>query len=148
MMYISQMPRKTVPWQDHVIPEPNSGCLLWEGWFKGNGYAGIQRDGKSVYVHRLVWEEAHGPIPDGMHVLHRCDVRLCVNIDHLFLGTRLDNMQDMAAKGRGNNEAHGYRRLWDECSSGHPFTEENTRYYKAWRYCRECQRNRDRGRSR
>jgi len=51
-------------------------------------------------VSRLVWEWAHGKIPDGVFVLHRCDTRNCVNPDHLFLGTKFDNTRDGMKKGR------------------------------------------------
>jgi hypothetical protein len=47
-----------------------------------------------------MWELCHGPIPDGLQVLHKCDVRLCANPDHLFLGTNQDNVNDKVAKGR------------------------------------------------
>jgi hypothetical protein len=60
------------------------------------GY-GIQ--GKKL-AHRIVWEENNGPIPEGEWVLHRCDNPPCVNPDHLFLGTRSDNMVDCTMKGR------------------------------------------------
>jgi HNH endonuclease len=54
-----------------------------------------------VRAHRFAWSIANGkPVPDGLFVLHRCDVPLCVNPDHLFLGTQLDNMRDCARKGR------------------------------------------------
>jgi hypothetical protein len=52
-------------------------------------------------AHRMSWEMHFGPIPEGMLVLHHCDVRRCVRPDHLFLGTARDNTRDMIAKGRG-----------------------------------------------
>lgn len=51
-------------------------------------------------AHRAMWVAFNGRIPDGKHVLHTCDVRCCVNPDHLFLGTHADNMRDMVRKGR------------------------------------------------
>lgn len=56
--------------------------------------------------HRVSWELTYGPIPDGRFVLHRCDVRTCINPDHLFLGSHKDNMRDMAVKRRS---AYGAR---------------------------------------
>ncbi|MGH7024521.1 MAG: HNH endonuclease signature motif containing protein [Caulobacteraceae bacterium] len=52
------------------------------------------------YAHRLAWELANGPIPDGLLILHKCDNPVCCNPDHLFLGTAADNHADCAAKGR------------------------------------------------
>ena len=51
-------------------------------------------------AHRIAWELTHGPIADGLFVLHTCDVPLCCNPQHLFLGTQRDNIRDAAAKGR------------------------------------------------
>lgn len=83
------------------IPEPNSGCLLWLGAVNADGYGwtGVG-DGKTDAVHRLSWKLNKGPIPDGLHVLHRCDVRSCFEPTHLFLGTHDANMADRNAKGR------------------------------------------------
>lgn len=48
----------------------------------------------------MVWEREHGPIPDGMVVCHRCDVKVCCNLAHLFIGTNADNQRDKREKGR------------------------------------------------
>src|SRR6266852_45024 len=90
------------------VEEPNSGCWLWIGSQKANGkgrlYYGIftraTPNWEKVFAHRASYELYIGPIPDGLFVCHRCDVTLCVNPDHLFLGTPLDNVLDCFAKGR------------------------------------------------
>jgi hypothetical protein len=82
------------------IPEPTSGCWLWLGRPQSTGYGQLHVSGKRTLAHRYSWELEIGPIPDGMYVLHRCDNRLCVNPDHLFVGTHQDNMDDMVRKGR------------------------------------------------
>jgi hypothetical protein len=55
---------------------------------------------KTLLAHRVSYELANGPIPDGIHCLHKCDNPKCVNHEHLFLGTQKDNSNDMVAKGR------------------------------------------------
>ena len=78
-------------------------CWLWSGAKLKSGYGAFNR-GSAVVVtaHRFSFEMANGQIPDGICVLHRCDVKTCVRPDHLFLGTKADNIKDMYAKGRGN----------------------------------------------
>ena len=77
-----------------------SACWLWNAATDGR-YGTIRTDGKQqTKAHRASWMVHFGPIPKGKHVLHRCDNTLCVNPEHLFLGTHADNMRDMRAKGR------------------------------------------------
>jgi len=84
-----------------TIPEPNSGCLLWLWAVYPSGYAVFaQGGGKSGYGRREAWKAHKGPIPPGLMVLHKCDVRCCVEINHLFLGTAKNNADDMVKKGR------------------------------------------------
>lgn len=86
---------------DRVEPVPLAGCLLWTGPVDHGGYGQIKIGGKRFMVHRLAYENMHGPIPDGLLVCHHCDVRCCVNGHHLFAGTGRDNTRDMLHKGRG-----------------------------------------------
>lgn len=74
-----------------------SDCILWSG--PTNGWPGYGKCGKE-YAHRRAWEIANGPIPPGKWILHKCDVRLCVNPAHLFLGDASENALDAFRKGR------------------------------------------------
>lgn len=88
-----------------------SDCWYWFGSQDTGGY-GVIRDKNlsSTKAHRLSWNLFRGEIPNKMMVLHRCDVRNCVNPDHLFLGTQSDNMKDMTYKGRGiTNPQYGVK---------------------------------------
>jgi hypothetical protein len=89
-------------------------CWLWTGpkWNTapkmnyGSLYCGRDTFCKHIrkLAHRISWEIHNGPIPNGLLVLHHCDVTLCVRPDHLFLGTTKDNAQDRQRKGRGHNQ--------------------------------------------
>lgn len=94
--------------------QKTDGCWLWVGYINPKGYGNITR--KHIRVHRLSWELANGPIPEGLNVLHQCDNPICVRLSHLFLGTQNDNVQDMVAKGRNHSgitlgEAHPSHKL-------------------------------------
>lgn len=77
-----------------------------------------------IDAHRASWLVHRGPIPKGMQVLHRCDVKTCVNPDHLWIGTQKDNIADMMAKGRANNtnksrgeQHHAAKLTWEQVRS-------------------------------
>ena len=87
----------------HSTPEPNSGCRLWTAGVDTRGYAHLRINGVQRLAHRVAYELAHGPIPAGLLVCHKCDVKTCINPKHLFLGTHKDNSDDMIAKGRDSH---------------------------------------------
>lgn len=76
------------------------GCWLWTG-NTVKGYGAISDSPGRKTAHRASWIIHNGPIPDGLWVLHRCDTPLCVNPEHLWLGTATDNARDREQKGRG-----------------------------------------------
>lgn len=78
-----------------------NGCLEWQGPpQKETGYGQFTLANKTMSTHRASWILFRGQIPKNLYVLHKCDNRICVNPNHLFLGTQKDNMDDMQAKGR------------------------------------------------
>lgn len=104
-----------------VVPSGCDECWPWQGVIKENGYGYInawndeEQRFKVAYAHRISYEIHHGPIPPGMHVCHSCDNRACCNPSHLWVGSRLDNMQDAAAKKRiAVGERCGTAKLTDD----------------------------------
>ena len=94
-------------------------CWLWEGSMtgrKGHRYGNIYyRKKKNITAHRLSYILNCGIITDGLCVLHKCDVPACVNPNHLYLGTKLDNAQDAMKRGR----------LWNPSGENHPNSKLN-----------------------
>jgi len=74
-------------------------CWIWVGITR-NGYGRLRVNKHKISAHRFSYELHHGRIPDGLEVLHKCDMPPCVNPTHLFVGTTADNMMDMISKGR------------------------------------------------
>lgn len=113
-------------------PVTETGCWIWTASIGGGGYGQIGSGGRKqpLLAHRASWQIHFGQIPDGMQVCHKCDVKLCVNPDHLFLGSQIDNMQDMIRKGRNWIQRHPEfhpNAIKKVCKYGHPFTPENTK---------------------
>ena len=87
---------------EKYMPEPMSGCFLWTASVGEKGYGVFWTGRKTTGAHIASYLIHVGEVPDGLRVLHRCDVRCCVNPKHLFLGTDKDNTQDMIKKGRAD----------------------------------------------
>ena len=111
-------------------------CIEWDGPRTQKGYGWVRRH---VYAHRDAWAKAHGPIPKGLEVRHKCDNPPCINIEHLEIGTRADNMRDMMERGRSTKK--------EFCKRGHRMAGDNLLFTKPTRgrnyparYCRECNR--------
>ena len=91
-----------------VVVEGLNECWIWKGaravrmnaLGENVGYGHVRVEKRLRLAHRVSFELFKGEIPEGMHVLHRCDTPLCVNPRHLFLGTHEDNMKDMVIKNR------------------------------------------------
>ncbi len=80
-----------------------TGCWIWTGYITEQGYGALWMLGKRWKAPRAFLHVIKGPIPPGLHVLHHCDVRACVNPEHLYVGTNDDNVADMMRRGRHKN---------------------------------------------
>lgn len=105
----------------------DNGCHQWIRATSHDGYAHAVIDGEHVYVHRHVWEDAHGVMEPGMTVDHLCFNPSCINLAHL---RELDFM---------TNSRLQRSSLKTECNNGHPYSESNTyRRPDGRRGCRRC----------
>ena len=121
--------------EDRFLNKVNktNSCWLWTASKNNSGYGEFNLNKKMVKAHRVSWLLTFGEIPEGMCCLHKCDVRECVNPEHLFLGSNADNMADKKAKGRHQNSNKTH------CKHGHEFNEVNTYVYSSGkRSCRKC----------
>lgn len=117
------------------------GCWLWTAMVNSRGYAQIGvtlSPGVTVtrYAHRVAYEATHGPIPDGLVVDHICNVRRCVNPDHLQLLTSQENIDR-------SQHPMILRRLEDRCVRGHDLSDPAVVYIRpdnGRRACRKCYR--------
>lgn len=139
-LYATQRPKGTPPRLEFdEIPCPrsdlNGPCKIFRG-HKTNGYGQTTANGKKhVPVHRYVWEQANGPIPDKMDIDHQCRNRACINVDHLRVVTRQVNITENIV-----GAAWQKQKAKTHCHRGHEFTEENTLIDRGHRICKACKK--------
>jgi len=101
-----------------VDTEPTeTGCLEWQAHRNNQGYGRFRIKNDLWYAHRVLWTSINGKIPQEKCVLHKCDNPSCVNIHHLFLGTKQDNIRDRCRKGRSylpKGEKNGNAKLTEK----------------------------------
>lgn len=141
--------RTATPPYDRVMAKvvPEGDCLVFTGKANRAGYGrtSIQVDGRTVEImaHRVVYEHHHGPVPEGLFVLHSCDNPPCVNVEHLRAGTAWENSHDMVERKRGRKGAE--RQV---CARGHDLavhgiaraTRSQNPDKEGALYCAECRR--------
>ena len=113
------MPRKRVPLSSkleaNTLRLPESGCWIWLSTLHPGGYGRVCAGKTPFFAHRVSYELKYGAIPAGMMALHHCDVRCCVNPDHIFVGTQQDNMTDKVRKNRqAKGSGHGNAKLTED----------------------------------
>jgi hypothetical protein len=119
----------------HIERIPISGCWIWVGSLYRSGYGQLTAGGKHMAAHRASFIAHGGHVPHGLWVLHRCDVRCCVNPFHLYPGTPTDNRRDTIER---SNWEHPYGRR-TTCSAGHNYSVTGFRIAAdGSRVCREC----------
>jgi hypothetical protein len=121
--------------ESHYIPEPNSGCWLWEAMDNGEGYGVISLNGKSILAHRWSYEYFVGPIPLGLDLDHKCRVRCCVNPNHVEPVTRQVNLlRGDTIPARNSRKTH--------CPKGHDYSLHGSNRLdtkgRTYRVCKLC----------
>lgn len=103
---------------DRSMPIPECGCIIWLGPLTPKGYGQTTWNFKHRPVHRLAYELAKGPVPDGLVLDHKCRVRSCCNPDHLEPVTNRENIR----RGTGHTAVNARK---THCSEGHPLSGDN-----------------------
>lgn len=103
----------------------HAACWLWTGGLGPRGYGHIAFQRRVWRVHRVAWLLSRGPIPHGLQVHHRCDVRLCCNPQHLWLGTQAENVTDMCIKERHRPRGRVPSHVTVSCETLQSVTQQN-----------------------
>lgn len=114
----------------------SDGCWEWTGAITSRGYGSFSVNGKTLGAHIVSLSLSGITVPKGMCACHHCDNKKCVRVDHIFVGSYSDNLNDLVNKGLH----HHVRKT--ECKHGHAFDEANTRArtHDGRRACRTCER--------
>jgi hypothetical protein len=112
------------------------GCWFWIGTLSAKGYGQLRVDDSCIYAHHLSYRIHFGDYDGGLWILHKCDTTPCVNPEHLYAGTRAQNIQDKILAGHANGKS-----FQTHCKRGHELSGDNVRFYgptKSYRACRAC----------
>lgn len=123
---------------EYAAPDPETGCIIWNGKITKKGYGQIGIDGVSYLVHRVAWELEKGPVPEGLVLDHLCRRPPCFNVHHLEPVT---NYVNVVIRGQGA-AAKNLRKT--HCPKGHPLVPDLSPIHasKGYRYCEVCARER------
>lgn len=101
--------------RENIKVSPDTGCWLWQRACSSAGYGALWWGGKMYSTHRLSYTAFNGEIPEGHLVRHTCDTPQCCNPEHLLVGSKQDNANDMIERGRSNHgENHPRAKLtWE-----------------------------------
>jgi hypothetical protein len=113
--------------------EPNTGCWLWIG-AQSNGYGKVMRKRQCLWAHRVMWEQEHGPIPEGLTVDHICRVTWCVNPAHL----RVVSMRENLLRGTGIVARNAAKACCSRCGGPYTLIERHAPGRSFERVCYAC----------
>ncbi|MDD5064964.1 MAG: HNH endonuclease signature motif containing protein [Phycisphaerae bacterium] len=140
MNYNQYTGNKPIEWIEKPCIYPELGnCFICTSHSRSQkGYPLYWWDKQSSHMSRFIWEQCFGTIPEGMQVLHACDVPTCINPEHLFLGTNMDNVQDKMSKHRHkNNTPKGEKHWWVKITkeiAAKIYSENGSQYKIALKY--------------
>lgn len=125
-------PQITYTEQPCTVDGLEGPCHVFTRHKNNKGYGTTSHNGKLVYVHRYAWEQAKGPIPDGLQIDHRCRNRACCNVAHLRLVTpRINTIENSLSPAALHAKT-------THCPRGHEYTADNTYTSTGTRVCRTC----------